>query len=154
MMDWSPFWISLKVSGWSTLFAIAVGLPIAFGIARRQFPGRTAIVGLTNLPLVMPPTKHGYAILDKLGERSPVSQFWRHVTGHPLGLTFTWHGAVVAACVASIPLFISQARVSIGAIDQDVIDAARSDGAGQFTLAARIMAPLALPGLLAGAARV
>src|SRR3569833_2648804 len=101
MMDWSPFWISLKVSGWSTLFAIAVGLPIAFGIARRQFPGRTAIVGMTNLPLVIPPTFLGFAILVVLGDRSPVSQFKQHKNNNPLGLTFTWHGAVVAAGGAS-----------------------------------------------------
>jgi molybdate transport system permease protein len=49
-------------------------------------------------------------------------------------------------------LFVSQARVAIGAIDQDLIDAARSDGAGMVTLLARIMTPLALPGLLAGTA--
>jgi len=151
-MDWSPFWISMRVAGWATFVSIAVGLPIAFALARRPFVGRTTLIGLTNLPLVLPPTVLGYALLVGLGDRSPLNHLWLRLTGHPLGLIFTWQGAVAAACVASIPLFVSQARVAIGAIDQDLIDAARSDGAGLGTLLVRIMTPLALPGLLAGIA--
>jgi len=140
----------MRVAGWATFFSIAVGLPIALALARRPFTGRTALIGLTNLPLVLPPTVLGYALLVGLGNRSPIGHLCERLIGHPI--IFTWQGAVVAACVASIPLFVSQARVSIGAIDQDLIDAARSDGAGIGTLIARIMTPLALPGLLAGAA--
>lgn len=151
-MDWSPFWISLRVSGWATFFSVVVGLPIAFALARRRLAGRTILIGLTNLPLVLPPTVLGYALLVCLGNRGPLNNLWLHLTGHPLGLIFTWEGAVVAACVASIPLFVSQARVAIAAIDRDLVDAARTDGAGPVALVARIMTPLALPGLMAGTA--
>jgi molybdate transport system permease protein len=151
-MDWSPFWISLRVAGWATLFSVLIGMPIAFGLARRPFPGRDMTIGLINLPLVLPPTVLGYALLVGLGEKSPLSHEWQLLTGHPLGLVFTWQGAVAAACVASIPLFISQARVAIGAVDPDVIDAARSDGAGRTALLWHVFIPLALPGLLAGSA--
>lgn len=149
-MDWSPFWISLRVSSWATVFTVLIGTPVAFFLARRRFPGRNFLVGLTNLPLVLPPTVLGYALLVGLGNRGPVSRLWQSMTGHPLGLVFTWQGAVAAACVASIPLFISQARIGIAAVDPDIVDAARTDGAGSASLFARITAPLALPSLLAG----
>lgn len=149
-VDWSPFWLSIRVAGWATFFSVAIGLPVAYGLARGRFAGREMAQGVVNLPLVLPPTVLGYALLVTLGRRGPLNALWQSVTGHPLGLVFTWHGAVVAACVASIPLFISQARVSIAAVDNDVVDAARSDGAGRFEVLRRIIIPMASPGLVAG----
>jgi molybdate transport system permease protein len=151
-VDWSPFWLSIKVAGWATFFSVTAGLLIAYPLARARFAGRDIAEGLVNLPLVLPPTVLGYALLVGLGRRSPINTAWEQLTGRPLGLVFTWHGAVVAACVASIPLFVSQARVAIAAIDQDIVDAARTDGAGRLPLLRRIILPMASPGLLAGTA--
>jgi molybdate transport system permease protein len=151
-VDWSPFWLSIRVAGWATFFSVTVGLAIAYPLARARFVGRDVAVGLVNLPLVLPPTVLGYALLVGMGRRSPLNEAWQQMTGRPLGLVFTWHGAVVAACVASIPLFVSQASVAIAGIDQDIVDAARTDGAGRLPLMRRIILPMASPGLLAGTA--
>jgi molybdate transport system permease protein len=162
-MDWSPFWLSLRVAGWATVFSVVVGLAIAYPLARMRARGSNLtsdggafrlglFEGLVNLPLVLPPTVLGYALLVALGRRSALSGIWHSLTGHPLALTFTWQGAVVAACIASVPLFVSHARVAITAVDRDVIDAARTDGAGRAEVFRRILVPLAWPGLMAGTA--
>lgn len=145
----APLFLSLKVAGWATVFSIVLGLAIAYPLAQRRFWGRDLLVGLTNLPLVLPPTVLGYALLVGLGRRSPVGRAWERVWGHPL--VFTWQGAVAAACIASLPLFVGYARVALASVEKEVVDAARTDGAGRGALARFILLPLALPGLAAGA---
>ena len=146
-MDWSPLWLSLKVAGWATLFSVLLGLPLAYPLARKQFPGRVFFTGMTLLPLVLPPTVLGYALLVGLGRRGLVGA-WLAQHGHPL--VFTWQGAVVAACVASLPLFITQARVALATVDSDIVGAALTDGAGFWQVLWHILLPLARPGLVAG----
>ena len=145
--DWSPLWISLKVAGWATLFSVLFGLPAAYGLARTKLWGRGFLESVVLLPLVLPPTVLGYALLVGLGQRGAVGQ-WLKSIGHPL--VFTWQGAALAAAVAGLPLFVSQARVALAAIDPDIVGAARTDGASFARLAFHILLPLARPGLLAG----
>ena len=147
-MDWSPLWLSLKVAGWATVFSVLLGLLIAYPLSRARLPGRSFWEGVANLPLVLPPTVLGYALLVALGKRSPLGQFYERLAGHPL--VFTWQGAVAAACVASLPLFVGNARVALAAVDPDVVGAARTDGAGRWTIFRHILLPLARPGLIAG----
>jgi molybdate transport system permease protein len=127
---------------------VTVGLAICIPLARRRFVGKAVVESLVNLPLVLPPTVLGYALLVVLGRHSLMGTWYEELTSQPL--VFTWHGAVVAACIASLPLFVGQARLAIAAIDSDVVAAARTDGAGQLTLFRHILIPLALPGILAG----
>ena len=146
-MDWTPLWLSLKVAGCATVFSVLLGLPLAYLLARVRFPGHGLLEGVSLLPLVLPPTVLGYALLVGLGQRSPIGQ-WLKQSHHPL--VFTWQGAATAACVASLPLFVTQARVAFAAIDADILSAARMDGAGFFAIFRRILLPLARPGLIAG----
>jgi molybdate transport system permease protein len=147
-MDWSPLWLSLRVAGWATVFSVLCGLAIAYPLARRSFFGRSVVEGLTNLPLVLPPTVLGYALLVMLGRRSPIGHFYEHLTGQTL--VFTWQGAVVAACIASLPLFISHARVALAGVDSEIVAAARIDGASPLAIFRFVLLPIALPGLVAG----
>jgi molybdate transport system permease protein len=146
-VDWSPLWISLKVAGCATVFSVLFGLPLAYGLAKARFFGRGLLEGAALLPLVLPPTVLGYALLVGLGQRGPVGQ-WLASVHHPL--VFTWQGAAIAASIASLPLFVTQARVALAAIDPDVVGAARTDGADFVRLAKDIYLPLARPGLIAG----
>lgn len=147
-MDWSPFWLSLRVASCATILSILIGLPIAMLLARVRLPAHALWEGVANLPLVLPPTVLGYAILVELGRRSLPGKLYEHITGQPL--VFTWQGAVVATCIASLPLFIGNARVALAGIDGDIVGAARTDGASGWTIFLRILLPLARPGLIAG----
>jgi len=146
-VDWSPLWLSLRVAGWATALSITLGLPLAYLLARVRFPGRDLLEGVALLPLVLPPTVLGYALLVGLGRRGALGQ-WLDRVHHPL--VFTWQGAAVAACIASLPLFVVQARVALASVDPDVVNAARTDGAGLWAVARFVLLPLARPGLIAG----
>ena len=148
-MDWSPLWLSLRVAGWATVFSVGLGLLVALPLSsRRRLPGRGVWEALTLLPLVLPPTVLGYALLVGLGRASVLGHWYHRWTGHDL--VFTWQGAVLAACIPSLPLFIASARVALAAVDPDVLAAARTDGAGGWAVFRHILLPLARPGLIAG----
>jgi molybdate transport system permease protein len=140
--------ISLRVAA----SAVAVGLPAALALAlvlaRGRFPGRSALDALTQLPLVLPPVATGFALLVIFGRKG--------LLGRPLAalgvvLPFHWTGAALAASVMALPLMIRPVRQAIEAIDPDLEDAARGLGAGPIARLARITAPLAAPGIAAGA---
>lgn len=147
-MDWSPLWLSLKVAGWATVFSVSLGLLLAYPLARGRFAGRGLLEGVTNLPLVLPPTVLGYALLVGLGHDSALGRAYERLAGHPL--VFTWQGAVVAACLVSLPLFVGNARVALAAVDPDIVGAARTDGAGFWQVLRFVLLPLARPGLITG----
>jgi len=147
-MDWSPLLISIKVSLTATALSIVIGVPLAYLLGKRQFPGRPAAEGLMNLPLVLPPTVLGYFLLVLLGRRGPIGQAYERLFHQ--SLVFTWKGAAVAACVTSIPLLISQARVAFANVDKDIEDAARVFGAKEWQVFWRVTLPLARRGLEAG----
>ncbi len=83
MNDLAPFWLSLRVAGLATVLIVAFGLPTAWVLARRDFPGKGLVAGLLILPLVLPPTVLGYYLLQVLGRRRRSGDGWRPRWGSP-----------------------------------------------------------------------
>jgi len=148
-LEWTPLWLSLRVSLLATLLVFITGLPLAWLLARRDFWGKELLNGLTSLPLVLPPTVLGYYLLVVLGHQSSVGQ-WLDSIGWPL--VFTWRGAVVAASVASFPLMAQTARAGFEGVDRRLEEIARTLGRSNFAIFWRVTLPLSWPSLLAGAA--
>ena len=148
-LDWFPLWLSLRVALLATVLVLFGGLPLAWLLARHNFPGKELLAALASLPLVLPPTVLGYYLLVALGNRSPVGQ-WLNQTGIPL--VFTWRGAAVAASVAAFPLMLQTARAGFESIDTRLEDVARTLGRSNFYIFWRVTLPLAWPGILAGIA--
>lgn len=147
-MDWSPLVISLRVSITATALSLLVGIPVAYVIGKKRFVGRSAAEGLVNLPLVLPPTVLGYFLLVILGRRSIFGHVYEAVFHQPL--VFTWQGAAVAACITSLPLLITQARVAFASVDRELEDSARTYGATEWQVFQHITFPLARRGVVAG----
>lgn len=147
--DLAPLWLSLRVSLMATALVFALGVPLAWLLARRNFWGKELLNGLTSLPLVLPPTVLGYYLLVALGQQSPLG---RWLDGIGLPLVFTWRGAVVAAAIAAFPLMAQTARAGFEAVDPRLEAIARTLGRSDFAIFWRVTLPLAWPSLLAGAA--
>ncbi len=147
-LDLFPLMLSLRVAGIATMLAVLAGLPLAWYLARRR--GRLAdlLDSLITLPLVLPPTVLGYYLLVALGRQSPIGHFLEQQFG--LTLVFTPRGAVIAACVASIPYFIKSARAALEGVDRDLVDAARTLGRTEGEIFLAIIVPIAWRGLAAG----
>lgn len=147
--EWSIVALSLKVS----LVAVLATLPIAYGlafvIARRRFPGRMLLDALVHLPLVLPPVVTGWLLLLLLGRNGVLGGWLYDTLG--ISLVFNWTGAAVAAGVMALPLMVRAMRLSIEAVDQRLVGAARTLGASPLHAFLTITLPLSLPGIAAGA---
>jgi molybdate transport system permease protein len=142
-------WLSLKTTSLALLVILAVGTPAAWLLATRRFPGRTLVVTLVELPLVLPPAVAGIALLAAAG---PQGILGGAVEEAGLGLALSTAGVVVALTFVASPFYVRQAQASFSAIDRSVLDASRTLGASEARTFARVAVPAALPGLAAGAA--
>lgn len=147
-MDLFPVLLSLRVAAVATLFSVVLGLPLAWLLAFRRFPGRSLLDAVITLPVVLPPSVLGYYLLLLIGRRgllgAPLEQYFG------VRLVFTWHAAVIAAVVAAMPLFIRSARAAFEQVDESFLGAARTLGRSELAILVRVLVPLAWPGLLAG----
>jgi molybdate transport system permease protein len=131
----------------SLVLTIAVATPLAHLLARRRFRGASIVEAIIDLPIVLPPSVAGLALLLALGRRG--------VIGEPLaaaGITipFTTVAVVMAQMFVSAPFFIRAARAGFLGVDRDLEDAGRVDGATERQVAWWITVPLAAPVLASG----
>jgi molybdate transport system permease protein len=141
--------LSLETTAIAMALIVAVGTPAAYLLATRRFRGRDAVITLVELPLVLPPAVAGIALLASLGPGG--------ILGGALedaGLAFQLDTAsvVVALTFVASPFYVRQAIASFEAVEPTLLDASRTLGASEARTFARIVVPVALPGLVAGGA--
>jgi molybdate/tungstate transport system permease protein len=139
--------LSLEASFLSAAFAALLGVPLAYALARAAFPGKGVIAALIDLPLAVPHTVAGIALLLVFGRHG--------IFGAPLqtiGLKF-WGsiaGVVVAMLFVSVPYTVNAARTGFEAVDPRLEKIARTLGLGPWRTFARISLPLARRSILSG----
>ncbi|HVW35530.1 MAG TPA: ABC transporter permease [Acidimicrobiia bacterium] len=142
--------LSLETSLAALALCLLFGLPLAWVLARVEFPGRRVLRALTVLPMVLPPVVGGIALLYAFGRRGIVGQylerFWPHIV-----LPFTTKGAVLAEAFVAMPFLVITAESAFRSLDRAYEDAARTLGANRWTVFRRVTLPLAGPALGAGA---
>ena len=140
--------LSLRVAVLATVVNAAVGIPLAYALARWRFRGRAVVDLLVTLPLVLPPTVTGYYLIVLLGRRGWLGAPLYQATGWTIA--FTWYAAVVAATVMALPLLVRTARAAIESVDHDLEKAAYTLGRSEWRTALEVTLPLARNGILAG----
>lgn len=139
--------LSLLTTAVSLALTVLLGTPLAYALALGALPGRRVVETLVDLPLVLPPTVAGIALLLVFGRAG--------VLGEPLaalGLTipFTAAAVVLAQLFVSAPLFVRAARAGFAAVDAELVDSARMDGASEWRLFLSLHVPLAGGALASG----
>ena len=139
--------VSLKTSLIAHAIVLGVGTPAAYLLATRRFRGRSLLVGVLELPLVLPPAVAGISLLAAFGANGLLGG-----TLDALGLRipFTQAAVVLAVVFVSSPFYVRQAIAAFQAVDPALIDAARTLGAGPARTFRRVALPLAAGGLAAG----
>jgi molybdate transport system permease protein len=140
--------LSVRVALLATALTAALGIPLAYLLARRSFRGKTLVDLLVTLPLVLPPTVTGYYLIVLLGRRGWLGAPLYTATGWTVA--FTWMAAVIAAAVMALPLLVRTARAAIESVDRDLEKAAYTLGRPEWRTALEVTLPLARNGILAG----
>ena len=141
-------WLSVKVAVVATAANAAIGIPLAYLLARRRFVGSHLLDLFVTLPLVLPPTVTGYYLIVLLGRRGWLGAPLYALTGW--SIAFTWWAAVVAATIMAMPLIVRTARAAIESVNPAYEKAAFTLGRSEWRTALEVTLPLARRGLLAG----
>ena len=124
------------------------GVPLAYLLARRQFRGRAALRALVNLPIIIPHTAAGVALLLVFGRRGLLGEWLE-----PLGIVFSDHlaGIVVAMLFVGLPFLVNASREAFATVEEEYIQAALADGASPWQAFWHVTLPLASSGVMSGA---
>jgi molybdate transport system permease protein len=142
--------LSLETSLGAVCLSIALGVPLAWILARRQFPGRSLVRALVTLPMVLPPVVGGIALLYAFGRRGFAGRILYDVTGWRL--VFNTSGAIVAEAFVAMPFLIVTAEAAFRSLDRRAEEAAATLGASPAYRFRRVTLPAVAPALAAGAA--
>jgi molybdate transport system permease protein len=140
--------LSLVASLSATAIALVLGVPLAWVLARVEFPGRSVVRGLITLPLVLPPVVGGAALLFALGRRGLVGEPLGELTG--LLLPFSTWGVVVATTFVAMPFLVITVEGALRNMDRRFEGAAETLGASRWTVMRRVTLPMIAPSLIAG----
>jgi molybdate transport system permease protein len=140
--------LSLVVALWCTAIGLPIAIALGWLLARKQFVGKTLVTAAVMVPMVLPPVVTGLLLLGAFGRKS-----WLGALLAALGLevTFSVFGAVLAATIVGLPLFVMSARAAFEAIDPDYEDLSATLGDTPWRTFRRVSLPLALPGIAGGA---
>jgi molybdate transport system permease protein len=141
--------VTLKTNLVAQALILLAGTPAAYLIATRRFRGRSLVVTLVELPLVLPPAVAGIALLATFGR---LGLLGGTLDAFGVSVGFTQTAVVLAVVFVASPFYLRQAIAAFEAVDPKLVDAARTLGAGPARTFARIAFPLAAAGLSAGAA--
>lgn len=160
-MPWARVWevlsshgarSALTLSVETSLIAAAIssllGVPLAWVLARIDFPGRSVVRALSTLSMVLPPVVGGVALFFSYGRRGLFGQYldrWFGIT-----LPFTTAGVVVAQTFVAMPFLVLTVEAAIRQHDTRVDEAARTLGASPGYVFRRVTLPAIKPALVAG----
>lgn len=141
--------LSLGTSFAATLVVAILGTPVAYVLATREFRGRRALELLVDLPMVLPPTVAGFALLLAFGRMGLAG---RALSAFGITLPFTTLGVVVAQAFMAVPFFVGAARAGFASVDPRLVEAAATLRAGEWWRVRHVVLPLASPSIFAGLA--
>lgn len=131
----------------ATGIGLLTGIPLAYLLARHDFPGKRLLEGLIDLPIVIPHSAAGIALLLALGRNSILGQGLES-----LGIRFvsSAQGVVAAMLFVSVPFLVDTAREGFEAVDPRLEHVARTLGASQWEAFWKVSFPLAWRSILSG----
>ncbi|GAB3220369.1 ABC transporter permease [Glycomyces halotolerans] len=141
-------WLSLRTATLATVVCVLLGVPLAWLLARVDFPGRRLVRALVTVPLVLPPVVGGVALLLVFGRRGLVGTWLDESFG--ITLPFSSAGVVMAMAFVAMPFLVVAVEGAIRAADVRFEEAAATLGAGRWTAFTRVTLPLVAPGITAG----
>jgi molybdate transport system permease protein len=139
--------VSLETTAIAQALVLLFGTPTAYLLATRRFAGRSLLVTLVELPLVLPPAVAGLGLLAAFGRTGLLGS---SLDALGISIPFTQTAVVLAVAFVASPLYVRQGIAGFEAVDPNMVAASRTLGAGSTRTFFRVVLPLARGGLAAG----
>jgi molybdate transport system permease protein len=141
--------LSVQTASMATVVCVLLGVPLAWLLARLDFPGRRIVRALVTVPLVLPPVVGGVALLLVFGRRGLIGGWLDATFG--ITLPFSTTGVVLAEAFVAMPFLVIAVEGALRGADYRYEEAAATLGASRWTVFRRVTLPLVAPGIAAGA---
>jgi molybdate transport system permease protein len=139
--------VSMTTTGAATGITLVFGAPLAYLLARRRFRARAVLDTLIDLPMLLPPSVAGIALLVAFGRRGLVGQ---SLADTGIQIAFTQIAVIMAQVFVASPFFVKSAISAFAAVDRELEQAAAVDGAAPLGVFWRITLPLSASALFGG----
>jgi len=145
-MDFSPFLLSFKLAGLTTLILFLIALPLAWWLSQTSSKMKPFFEALTALPIVLPPSVLGFYLLVVLSPHSPLGVFVEDTFGVKLVFSFT--GLVIASCFYSLPFMVQPLQSGFEGLNRHMIEAAYLAGKSKLQTIFKVALPNMKPSLI------
>ena len=145
--DYAAIGLSLKVACTATIISAPLGFAVAYVLAFSRMPGKVLLEAIVNLPLVLPPVVVGYLLLLTFGQNGVIGEL---LSRWDIRIIFTLKGAIIASATVGFPLLVRAIRIGMDSMDNTVVLAARTLGAGWWGALFTITLPLTARALVSG----
>ncbi|MEA3419620.1 MAG: molybdate ABC transporter permease subunit [Campylobacterota bacterium] len=145
-LDFSPFILSFKLAGITTLILFIVAMPVSWWLSQTKCRCKPFVEAVTSLPIVLPPSVLGFYILFALSQNSPIGAFFEETFG--IRLVFNFTGLVVASCFYSFPFMVQPLQSGFEALNKNMLEASYIAGKSRFQTLWRVALPNIKPALM------
>ena len=148
-LDWSPFFITLKIGLLSTIICFFLGVGLAYVSIYMNKRIMAVFDSILTLPMVLPPTVVGFFLLLIFSRRRPVGIFL--YSNFHIKIVQSFIGCVLAAFIIAFPLMYKNAKSAFLQLDKNLIYAGRTLGLSEFQIFFKVVCPITSPSLFSGA---
>ncbi len=144
----NAMWLSAVTSTIALVLAVIFGTPVAYLLARGRFPGKAIVDLLVDLPLILPPTVAGVALLLAFGRRGILGG---ELDSLGIDVAFTTTAVVMAQLFVAAPFYIRTVKAGFENVSPEYEGVAATLGASPLRIFRQVVIPLSWPSILAGA---
>ncbi|PHS34068.1 MAG: molybdate ABC transporter permease subunit [Sulfurovum sp.] len=146
MIDLTPFWLSFKLAGLTTLILFVVALPFAWWLSQTTSKSKPFFEAVTALPIVLPPSVLGFYLLVLLSPNSALGGFLEDIFG--IKLVFSFTGLVVASCFYSLPFMVQPLQSGFETLNKHMLEASYLAGKSKLQTIFKVALPNIKPSLI------
>jgi molybdate transport system permease protein len=147
-IDFTPFYLTLKLAFTTTVILFFVGMPLAYFLAYSKFKFKSAIEAVVALPLVLPPSVLGFYLLLIMSKNGFLGKFWQELFGHQLA--FHYEGIVIASVIFSFPFMVHPLLSGFKSVNKSLIEASYTLGKSKIQTLFRVILPNMKPAIMTG----
>ena len=145
-IEWSPFILSFKLAGITTLILFVLSVPLAWWLSQTNSKSKPFFEAVTALPIVLPPSVLGFYILVVLSHNSPLGQFFSETFG--ISLVFNFTGLVIASCFYSLPFMVQPLQGGFESLNKNMLEASYISGKSKLETIIKVALPNIKPALM------
>ena len=145
-LDLTPFLLSFKLAGMTTLILFLISLPISWWLSQTKCKCKPFVEAIVSLPIVLPPSVIGFYILYALSYNSPIGNFFDEVFG--IKLVFNFTGLVIASCFYSFPFMVQPLQSGFESISKNMFEASYITGKTRLQTLVYVALPNMKPAVL------